>query len=98
MKIPKKWCIKLKDRKVEKIVGKWFNDNVEINCTYDAGWLNWYLHYPKYLSGTCTNLNPMPGYTEITFEEFEKYILHKQPDVPEDYKYLTTFLKKLKIK
>lgn len=98
MNIPEKWCIRLKDRKTEEIVGKWFNDNIKIDCTYHSGWAGWFLHYPKYKSGTCTALTPEPGYTEITFKQFEKYILNKETPVEEQsYNYLIPILKKLNI-
>lgn len=94
MKIPEdRWCIK---GCVE--LEEWGRNNSGVNCafsfpyyyyTFDPNLLLWSYSEEEY---------NVQGYTKITFEEFEKYILNKQTDVPEDYKYLTTFLKKLKIK
>lgn len=95
MKIPEKWCIKLKDKNIERVVGKWFNENVEIQCEYDTGWFGWLLHYPKYLQGTCTAMTPHPGYTEITYDQFKKYVFNQQE---ENYSYLTKILEKWNIK
>lgn len=93
MKIPKKWyikgCVELEE---------WGRKQKEVNCAFSFPY-NYHTHdYNLLIWDYSEYLEDVVGYTEITFEEFEKYILNKQTDVPEDYKYLTTFLKKLKIK
>ena len=47
-------------------------------------------------SGDLENLPT--GYTEITLEEFEKYVLNKTPKVEEDMSYLIKVLKRCNIK
>jgi len=56
---------------------------------------NYYIHYP-FIDGSGSAYNkPEEGYTEISFEMFEKYILNEY--LEQDYSYLIDFLKKLKI-
>lgn len=100
MKIPKKWCIE-----GSLNFGKWIKQKEEETGTtikITGTQTNW-VYYPiisnlSEWSGALKENQLKLSYTKITFEEFEKYILNKQTDVSEDYKYLTTFLKKLKIK
>lgn len=86
--LPEKWCIRLNLENVN-IVGKWFNENSQtriddyhkltldrVNTVYDI------LHYPAYkylgLTKHGDTINKIKnGYTEITFEQFKKYILNE---------------------
>jgi len=85
-KLPEKWCIRLNLENVN-IVGKWFNENSQTRI-YDYHKLTLdsvstiynILHYPayKYLGLTKHGdiINKIEnGYTEITFEQFKKYVL-----------------------
>lgn len=96
MEIPKKWCIKLKDH--YDVINNWGKEYF----TPITGWGNLARHNTylrcNFKTNDCTSTEDVTGYYEITFEEFEKYILNKQIDVPEDYTYLVKFLKKLGIK
>jgi hypothetical protein len=98
--ISKKWCIQ-----GSLNFGKWIKQKEQETGTIIkiAGIQTNWVYYPiisnlSQWSGNLKENQSKLSFTEITFEEFEKYILNKQTDVPEDYKYLTTFLKKLKIK
>lgn len=81
--LPEKWCInKLAN---PEIIGKWFNKNSNVPaehrsfvdyCT-DLNYRS-YLHYPKCFSGSCTSTEVQKGYTEITFEQFKKYVLKEE--------------------
>lgn len=98
MKIPKKWCIEgCTDLRLYLNSVRKLNPTHVANISGDN--LNWcyFLEGLKW-NGKDSQSSKLRGYVKITFEEFEKYILNKQTDVPENYKYLTTFLKKLKIK
>lgn len=93
MNISKKWGIKITSKN-RKIVENWrTNGGLRTNAGYCLS-----SHFSQNETRGFWVFSLPKDYTEITFEEFEKYILNKQPDVPENYKYLTIFLKKLKIK
>ena len=67
--LPEKWCIKH-----SKEVGQWFD-----NFYYPDGDIVYqdtnykYLHYPKAQSAMYNSI--LNGYTEITFDQFKKYVL-----------------------
>lgn len=86
--LPEKWCIRLNLENVN-IVGKWFNENSQTRI-YDYHKLTLdrvstiynILHYPAYkylgLTKHGDTINKIKnGYTEITFEQFKKYILNE---------------------
>lgn len=80
-----KWCIKRTPETATKI-NKWFSSKGKRKLTartdFHAGWRTnksfWtLLHYPLY-NGKHLHDKKVRGYTEITFEEFDRYILTKQ--------------------
>lgn len=89
--LPEKWAVEVtKDN--YKILGKWRSGNY--------GSIGDYLHVPS-SNFLHTTYNSWAGelqsdYEEITFEQFEMYVLNPKP-VVEDYHYLTSILKKLNI-
>lgn len=71
--LPEKWCIK-RDKENDKIVTDFINNYSESNhCYLDYNPKNPYLHYAKEI--VLSNDKPWDNYTEITFEQFKKYIL-----------------------
>lgn len=93
--VPDRWCVKLNSRN-RLIVLKFLKDNGYHYSVEDED--EFFVHFPFIGNNGSCYYSVQQSYTEITFEEFEKYILNKQIDVPEDYTYLVKFLKKLGIK
>lgn len=72
-KLPEKWCVK-----PSKETSEWFNKNSQTNArdyhTMNCG----YFHYPK-VAKFCHHWDTIQnGYTEITFEQFIKYVLNQK--------------------
>ena len=100
--IPKNWCIRgctqLRDYQQNELGGNsnchlGYEDCYYYNRTIDLDAKRW--NYSR-------DILP-DGYTEISFEDFEKYILNKDSDFeeviePEDLSYLAEMLKELNIK
>ena len=84
--LPEKWCInKLANL---EIIGEWFNKNSDVPAEhrsfvdYCTDLNNFpYLHYPKYSLGSCVSKEVQKGYTEITFEQFKKYVMKEEDKV-----------------
>lgn len=66
--LPEKWCIK----DTHEEINEWFNETRL--CNY-SGLNMGYMHYPKIRGFGHFYHKIKEGYTEITFEEFKKYIL-----------------------
>lgn len=92
-KLPKKWKI----RQTKKEICDYFN-SISTHYYEDISG-DYCLHFPKYSFDRHQSeyFEKWKGYTEITFEQFEKYVLKKQTEVI-DYSYLKPMLKKLNIK
>lgn len=80
--LPEKWAIKRTIDNYGKIE-EWYFKNVKVHNTLPENGGNPYLHFPCESCGS--NYRVKDGYTEITFEEFEKYVLNKQELSPEIY-------------
>jgi hypothetical protein len=83
--LPERWCI---DSGYDRdLIGNWFNENTDVNPSMrvsidysrDLEGCPIY-HHPRIWEGSCTSNEPHRGYTEITLEQFKKYVL-KQEDV-----------------
>jgi len=72
--LPEKWCIK---QSTHKEVCDWFNKNGTMVANITGNWT--YLNYPN-ISGYYSD-KIKPGYTEITFEQFKKYVLKEKDTV-----------------
>jgi len=90
-KLPKKWCINKTAN--PSVIGGWFNENSDVALKdrravdYVVDLMNHpYLHFPKAYSGSCTNNKPVSGYTEITFEQFKKYVIGEPVETSEKAK------------
>lgn len=79
--LPERWAIK---NDVDKIVGKWFDENKQNSIQdYALKYTNKYFHYPAIREKEYSLDNEyfhafsevQEGYTEITFQEFQKYVL-----------------------
>jgi hypothetical protein len=75
-KLPEKWYIK-RDEKNYSIINRWFNNHVIL---YNAEWSGreGNMNYPR-IYNQMPNLGELKllqeGYTEITFEQFQQYVL-----------------------
>jgi hypothetical protein len=65
---PEKWCIK---DGLNSEVTKYFNEN---GTSHYTGTTNQIFHYPAY-NGICLHSSKLAGYTEISIEQFKKYVL-----------------------
>lgn len=71
-KLPTHWCI-LRTSQNSKVLNNWFNKNGYEGLSWDDD----YLHHPAPLG--CTKAkNKLPGYTTITFEQFQTYVLKQK--------------------
>lgn len=70
--LPEKWCVKHSDKTLE-----WIRKNAKYNG--DCITPHTYYNYPETTHG-CNNYSNivLDGYTEITFEQFKKYILKEE--------------------
>jgi hypothetical protein len=77
-----KWCIKVTDDN-SKVIYNWLNANQQNNTFYDnrQGNRNLYIHFPKYDSLSHQSSTIIKGYTEISFKQFERYILKKEENM-----------------
>ena len=66
--LPKKWCIKSKQ---DSDVHKWFEKKLNRGVFSDQ--VN-YFHYPEYEKRCCTTHYIKKGYTEITYDQWVKYV------------------------
>lgn len=74
--LPEKWCCQSKNNYESGILNDFINSK-GYNATLSKN--NFYIHYPFIHGGSAWDYNK-PGYTQINFEQFEKYVLNK-PDV-----------------
>jgi len=69
-KLPEQWAIKQN----RKEINDWLNIHKQTNSNYNSVDGIHLVHYPEY--NKCHLYSKIkPGYTEITFEEFEIYVL-----------------------
>ena len=95
--LPEKWCIKPKDEEEAELIFSFEG----ISKHQDSKSIIHYQHYPPYkiLKGqpqeNCTASRLIRlGYTEITIEQFKKYVLNTDIETI-DYSYLISFIKQL---
>lgn len=94
--LPKKWCIKVTNEN-KKILGGWRTDGDLGDRNYNNLEQSFYLHTPMEERNGYNKQGISFGYSEISFEEFEQYILNK-PVVSEDMSYLEKLLKRWNIR
>lgn len=86
--LPEKWAIKTNNDENGRIIGEWFDRQSGGSC-YTNSCLGLYYHshnYPEQnilkkgdLSRSFADDNVRNDYTEITFEQFQKYVLKETP-------------------
>lgn len=90
IEIPKKWCIKPSSSRAEQLeIRNWINSkrSIEFEGAYgeyedDDDDDEYYWHYPSYSTvGDYCWTSKKPDYTEITFEQFEQYILKEKQTI-----------------
>jgi len=76
-RVPEKWCIKSGDSDVIRYCNQY-----GAHCPYtEDECTRCYSHFPSYNTGglrVTTSLEIKPGYTEITLEQFRKYVLKQE--------------------
>jgi hypothetical protein len=88
--LPECWAIK-QDRKE---INAWLNIHKQTNSNYDSINSRHFAHYPAY-NKYHLHSEIRPGYTEITFEEFEIGVLKTRKYKPVDPSELETIYKRL---
>lgn len=82
--LPNKWCIKTTKDENGKLIGKWFDKQSMCRCYYDTCLGEYYNSYNLLneniilggnLAASFASLEVREGYTEITFDQFKKYVL-----------------------
>jgi hypothetical protein len=93
---PKKWCVN-RENNIEII--HWFKNEYP-SKHFEHKMQGYLTHYPfNEIQRRYTSSYIFDGYTEITTEEFEVFILGKEITIKDkDMKYLIKFLRKLKIR
>jgi hypothetical protein len=102
--IPEKWYVLYSSREEFNIINdhfkkKWqYYESIHENGYTNNSRCNNWVGLDGY--GSSINEIKSEGAIEISFKDFEKYIIRKEPFViiNDDYSYLKSFLKKLKIK
>ena len=78
--LPEKWAVKTTPENYE-IVYKWLNIHKQNDINYCKASFyvdeDNYVHYPKWAGNFHQNNSIIKGYTEITYEQFCKYVLNK---------------------
>lgn len=80
--LPEKWCIK-NSFNLPKEVGAWFKKNIGRVPHDPANCSMW--HYPETSRGVSSCSEVESGYTEITFDQFKKWVLGEQTEVKSAY-------------
>jgi len=97
--LPKKWCVQCTEETAESIY-QWLDEHKEISNTtvyfpkLQLADKKMKVHYPPYKTNHQFD-TVKPGYTEITYDQFKKYVLNKQQ---QDYSYLIKLFEQWNIK
>lgn len=85
--LPEKWCCK-RTQESASLLNDYFNKHTRGHAGRRGGYTDkgdgWYFHYPNvdnfkgFKFGYHLNSRVMKGYTEITFEQFKKYVLKEE--------------------
>lgn len=78
--LPEKWCVNVEYKEKEKTAINWLNSGNSQTNLYDYSALCKFLHYPKYNNSHHYD-DITEGYIEITFEQFEKYVLKQDKNM-----------------
>jgi hypothetical protein len=90
-KLPEKWYI-IRDANNYEVLNKWNNETYPNTIQATAN------NTVYFYSDTDYKLTYYPGYTQITFEEFIKYVLYKNEEsVIQNYDYLIKMFTKFNI-
>lgn len=101
MSIPEKWVVKIPQKGLNDVT-EWFNENSQ-NRAKDYHTYDGFLHYPMFEAlGNPNNLchqdhDIQEGYTQITIDQFRKYIVNKETPPVDNYSYLIPLFKQLNI-
>lgn len=76
-KLPEKWCV-LETHENHEVINKWFIDHLELNRVKPQGVVGYiYLEEDAIYGWRMSTIKPK-GYTEITFEQFKKYVMKEE--------------------
>jgi len=70
--LPEKWCIYIDND--YSVVKPWFDEKLKRNVKGLAS----YWHFPEIRFNVCTTSKKDSDYTEITFEQFKKYVINEE--------------------
>jgi hypothetical protein len=92
--LPEKWCIKPTSSSVTAI-SKYFHSIGNAYVGYESSWkvschgspVN-YFHFPQYKPRAWGEVEVREGYTEITFDQFKKWVLKESPEISLEGRYL----------
>jgi len=74
-KLPEKWCIKITNDNLSYLKSL---KNKELHFSHNYNYsIGAYYSAIKYCDGSYAGWNIFPGFTEITLEEFKKFITNK---------------------
>jgi len=90
--LPEKWAVKVTKENINIIND--YRNSFNVIDNFDLGTYQ----YAEYQGYGLYEKNLYKGYKEITFEEFEKYVLLKDIIINDDMSHLIKLFKKLKIK
>lgn len=95
--LPEKWCVKITNENKELLEKERLTraDNNKFNCLNSINmWLVSDMWYDKTCISYSINLqNIDKSYTEITFEQFKKYVMKKKNEIPEYVECIDYFTK-----
>ena len=79
--LPEKWCVLNPENEESYLLYDYANSLKEskINKFYPYKWGNFF-HFPNYKESQKTSSKIEEGYTEITFEQFKKYVLKQKTE------------------
>ncbi len=102
--LPEKWCIRWKNKENYEVINEYLNNLRNISWVYedDETHANAVVTYNNVYFNEVRKFTPIPqDHTEISFEQFCKYVLKEEVKqeiiIEEDMSYLIEFLEKLKM-
>ena len=91
--LPDKWCIKTTKDKNGKLIGEWFDKQSRCRCYHDTCLGKYYNSYNLLnesiilegnLAASFASSRIREEYTEITFDQFKKYVLKESIETPKE--------------
>lgn len=77
--LPERWSIKITNNN-KRIISDYFHSIGNKYIGYNKNWsiiVDYFLYFPQPFTNMWASTDRKSGYTEITFEQFEEFILNK---------------------